>query len=236
MFNATILTLYPEMFPSVLGEALLGRAMRDGLWQLDITNIRDFAVDKHKKVDDTPYGGGAGLVMKPDIVSQAIDFTAKKQPNNKLIYLSPQGQPLTQKLAKELATEQGLTMLCGRFEGVDERVLEHYQPLEVSIGDYILFGGEVAAMVVLEATLRNLQGVLGNGDTLHEESFDFGENSALLLEYPHYTKPPFWNGREVPEVLKNGNHQEIANWRKQKAEEVTKIKRPDLWQKYSDKS
>lgn len=231
-FNATFITLFPELFPGTLGASLAGRALKDGLWQCDTINLRDHGVGKHADVDDTPYGGGAGMVLKPDVAASAIDAAQAAQPNNLLVNLSPRGETLSQPLAKELAQTSGITFLCSRFEGVDQRVLEHYQPREISIGDYILFGGEVAAMVVMEAVLRNIPSVLGNHDTTDEESFDFGENSALLLEYHQYTKPPFWGDYNVPDVLKSGHHGDIAKWRKAQAETITKERRKDLWQLY----
>jgi len=231
-FNATFITLFPELFPGTLGASLAGRALAEKKWDCHTINLRDHGVGKHNDVDDTPYGGGAGMVLKPDVAASAINAAQSAQPNNLLINLSPRGELLTQSVAKELAQAAGITFLCSRFEGVDQRVLDHYQPCEISIGDYILFGGEVAAMAVMEAVLRNIPSVLGNHDTVDEESFDFGENSALLLEYHQYTKPPFWGDYNVPDVLKSGHHGDIAKWRKAQAETITKERRKDIWQHY----
>jgi tRNA (guanine37-N1)-methyltransferase len=230
-----ILTLYPEMFPGVLGHALAGAALRDGLWELQVRNIRDYATDKHRTVDDTPYGGGAGMVMKADVVASAIDDARLWLPDAQLMFMTPRGTVLQQ--AHIVAwvnapAPQDYIILCGRFEGIDERLIEEYQPIEVSIGDYVLFGGEVAAHVLMEAMLRHHQGVLGNQHTTHEESFTLGEKNACLLEYPHYTKPPLWNGRSVPEVLLSGHHQHIHAWRWAQAERITQQRRKDLWVAY----
>ncbi len=196
-------------------------------------SLRDFAHDKHKMVDDTPYGGGAGMVMKPDVVGAAIDAAITRHHGDCLVSLTPRGAPFTQNIAEKLAIMQGLIMLCGRFEGVDERVNAHYQPLELSLGDFILFGGEVAAMAVAEAVIRLLPQVVGNESTHREESFSLGQESTLLLEYPHYTKPPFWKGLGIPEVLTSGHHERIAQWRWKEAERITKERRPDMWERYS---
>jgi len=251
--SATILTLYPEMFPGPLGHSLAGRALQEGLWRLETLNIRDFAFDKHKTVDDTPYGGGAGMVMKPDVVAAAIEAAKTKHPEATLIHFTPRGRVLTQGLVKEMtglpdnrmtgkqssghpvirsSGHPSLILLCGRFEGIDERLIQYYQPLEISIGDYVLLGGELAAMVLLEAMVRLLPGVVGNPETHAEESFDLDEDSALLLEYPHYTKPPKWQGMGVPEVLTSGNHARISAWRRGEAERITHERRPDIWKKY----
>ncbi len=232
VFSANILTIFPEMFPGPLACSLPGKALEQGLWELGTINLREFAEDKHQSVDDTPYGGGAGMLMKPDVVGRAIDQALTQQPDTHLIHLSPRGAPLTQAIVDNLAEKQSLTMLCGRFEGVDERINQHYQPQEISIGDFVLFGGELAAMVLLEAVLRQIPGVLGNPDTKSEESFSLGKERALLLEYPHYTKPPFWQGLDVPEVLVSGHHERIDQWRREEAERITKERRPDLWERY----
>jgi tRNA (guanine37-N1)-methyltransferase len=221
-----ILTLFPEMFPGALGYSIIGDALERGLWTLNAVNIRDFATDKHKTVDDTPFGGGAGMVMKPDVIEAAL--TSLPQPGRK-IYLSPRGKPLTQALAAEFSGESALTLLCGRYEGVDARVLEAYGVEEVSIGDYVLAGGEVAAMALLEAVLRLLPGVLGNSATLNEESF-----SQSLLEYPHYTRPAKWFDKtgqiwDIPPVLASGHHAAIQAWRQEQSEALTRSRRPDLW-------
>lgn len=233
-YPITFLTLFPEMFPGTLGTSLPGKALENGLWSCKALDIRAFATDKHRMVDDTPYGGGAGMVMKPDVVGAAIEAAQAQTPGARLIHLTPCGVPFTQTLAAELATEPGMIMLCGRFEGVDARVSAYYEPLEVSLGDFVLFGGEVAAMAVAEAALRHIPQILGNNETLREESFALGEESALLLEYPHYTKPPFWKGLGVPEVLAGGHHGRIAAWRREEAERVTRERRPDLWKIYKE--
>ncbi len=236
-FTASILTLYPKMFPGVLGFSLAGRALENDLWRLNAINIRDFATDKQHTVDDVTCGGGAGMVMKPDVVGRAIEAAEAQNIGARLVHLTPRGVPFTQKIAEELAQESGIILLCGRFEGIDERVNIHYQPLELSIGDYVLFGGEVAAMVVLEAILRQLPNILGNKDTLEEESFCIGEENTGLLEYSHYTKPPSWQASNgdvlsVPEVLLSGNHAKIKQWRQMEAERITRLRRPDLWERY----
>ncbi|MFO1241964.1 MAG: tRNA (guanosine(37)-N1)-methyltransferase TrmD [Rickettsiales bacterium] len=237
-----ILTLYPEMFPGPLGHSLPGKALADGIWAYETIHIRDFATDKHRTVDDTPYGGGAGMVMKPDVVAAAIDAAKAKLPDARVIHFTPRGQVLTQGMIKEIFTlpsreghiSPSFILLCGRFEGIDQRVIDHYQMLEISIGDYVLFGGELASMVFLEAALRHIPGMVGNPETLDEESFSIGKESALLLEYPQYTKPPSWRGHDVPEVLTSGHHERISTWRRNQAEAVTKERRPDLWIKYKD--
>lgn len=226
MMKFTIVTLFPDLFPGALAHSITGRALQDGLWSLDTVHIRDFGLGKHQSVDDYPYGGGAGQLMRPDVVAAAIDAAKQKNPQAKVIYMSPCGSPLTTKKAQELSQESGLILLCGHYEGVDARVIESHVDEELSIGDYILTGGEVAVPVVVDAVLRHVPGVLGNAETLHEESFDDG-----LLEYPQYTRPAQWQGKEVPAVLLSGNHQKIAQWRKEQSLERTKLRRPDLWQK-----
>lgn len=229
------LTLYPEIFPATLGYGVAGRALKAKTWSYDTLNIRNFATDKHNKVDDTPYGGGAGMVMKADVLASAIDAAQHMLPNAPLLLPSPHGKILTQPYSHQLAsTHNTYIFICGRFEAIDQRIIHHYQPLEVSIGDYILFGGEVASLTIAESMLRYVDGVLGNPDTHHEESFMIGKDCAGLLEYPHYTKPPLWNGYHVPEVLTSGNHQRINAWRRAQAEAVTQEKRPDLWKEYSN--
>jgi len=224
-WRATVLTLFPEMFPGALGLSLAGKALADAKWALEIIDIRYFATDKHRSVDDTPSGGGAGMVMRADIASAAIDAArASLPPDTPTIYLSPRGRPLTQTRARELAAGPGTILLAGRFEGVDERVLEARQLEEVSIGDYVLSGGELASMVLIDAVVRLLPGVAGNEASLAEESFSSG-----LLEYPHYTRPREWEGRAIPEVLLSGDHAAIAKWRREQAESLTKQRRPDLW-------
>lgn len=232
MFTFTFLTLFPEMFPGPLGFSLPGKALEAGLWRCDTLDLRTFATDKHHMVDDAPYGGGAGMVMKPDVVGAAIEAAQQQNPGARLVYLTPRGTPLTQSLAGELAGGDGLILLCGRFEGVDERICDYYQPLEVSLGDFVLFGGEVAAMALAESILRHIPQMVGNDETLHEESFSLGEESALLLEYPHYTRPPFWKGLGIPDVLASGHHERISGWRREEAERITCERRPDLWKEY----
>ena len=222
-WQATVLTLFPEMFPGPLGVSLVGRALQDGLWHLSTRNIRDFACDKHRSVDDTPAGGGAGMVMRADVAATAIDAAISNAPNLPRIYLSPRGAPLTQKRVRDLARGPGVVLFCGRFEGLDQRVIEARQLEEISIGDYVLSGGEIAAMVLIDACVRLLPGVIGAEASLSEESF---END--LLEYPHYTRPRLWEGREIPNVLLSGYHARIARWRREQAEKLTRQRRPDL--------
>ena len=228
MFKATILSLFPEIFPSVLGGSLVGKALEKRVWQLNTLQIRDFATDKHKTVDDTPYGGGAGMVMRPDVLDAAVREALQKQPNSQIIYFTPRGIPFNQKLAHELV-KKDLIMVCGRFEGVDERFLQAHDILEISLGDFVLSGGEIAAMAVLDACVRLLPDVIGSQESLNEESFAIDGNFAGLLEYPHYTKPPIWNGQTVPEVLLSGNHASIKEWRLGQARDLTRKLRPDLW-------
>ena len=232
-WRATVLTIFPEMFPGPLGLSLAGKALADGKWALDIVDIRDFATDKHRSVDDTPAGGGAGMVMRADIAAAVIDAArADARPDTPVIYLSPRGYPFMQEQARELAGGPGIILLCGRFEGIDERVLQARNVEEISIGDYVLSGGELAAQVVIDAVVRLLPGVAGNESSLAEESF-----AAALLEYPHYTRPREWEGRAIPEVLLSGDHKRIAEWRREQAEKLTKQRRPDLWQRHrNDKS
>lgn len=229
--HISILTLFPDLFPGPLGASLTGQALAARTWSLDPINIRDFATDRHKTVDDTPFGGGAGMVLKPELVESAL-LSIPPERRGKRIYLSPRGTPLTQQLATELAQESALTLLCGRYEGVDQRVLDAYDFQEISIGDYVLTGGEMAAMVLIDAVLRLLPGVLGNSDTHLDESFYNG-----LLEYPHYTRPAIWldkNGHShhTPPVLLSGHHADIRQWRQVEAETLTAKRRPDLWDAY----
>jgi tRNA (guanine37-N1)-methyltransferase len=228
-FRSKILTLFPEMFPGPLGLSLPGQALARGDWQIEALPIRDFATDKHKTVDDTPYGGGAGMVLKADVVAAAIR-AAKSDLAAPVIYLSPRGRPLTQARVEQLAAGPGVILLCGRYEGVDQRVLDAEGVEEVSIGDYVLAGGELPAMVLLEAVVRLLPGTLGNEATHDEESFSPANGG--LLEYPHFTRPASWEGREVPAVLAGGNHAEITKWRRAEAEKLTESRRPDLWAAY----
>lgn len=226
--QATILTLFPEIFPGTLGHSIFGNALEKGLWSLNTINFREFAVGKHANVDDTPYGGGAGMVMRADVVGPALESIPHQ---SRVIHLSPRGKPLTQAMALELSQEKALTLLCGRFEGVDQRVIDYYNIEEISIGDYVLAGGEVAAQVLLEAVLRLIPGILGEKSSMEEESFALTTDYAGLLEYPHYTRPPSWNGHDVPEVLLSGHHENVKKWRKEQAETLTKARRPDMWQR-----
>jgi tRNA (guanine37-N1)-methyltransferase len=220
-WRATVLTLFPEMFPGPLAFSLAGRALQGGIWSLHAVNIRDFATDRHRTVDDSPYGGGAGMVLRPDVVDAAVASVADDRP---LVFLTPRGRPLAQRDAQRYAAAPGIVLLCGRYEGVDQRVIEARAMQEVSIGDYVLSGGELAALVLLDTTVRLLPGVMGAADSAAEESF-----SHRLLEYPHYTRPAEWHGRPVPNVLLSGDHAAVATWRRAEAERVTRERRPDLW-------
>ena len=222
-FKATVLTLYPEMFPGHLGMSMSGRALTDGLWQLETVQIRDFATGKHRNVDDTPSGGGAGMVLRADVVARAIDAASSQDDLRPRILMSPRGKPLTQSRARELASGDGAIILCGRFEGVDERVIEARQLEEISIGDYVLSGGEPAALTLLDVVVRLIPGVMGNEASGTNESFEGG-----LLEHPHFTRPALFEGRLIPEVLMSGNHKKIADWRHEQSLELTKSRRPDV--------
>ena len=222
MLQAQVFTLYPEIFPGPLNKGLYGKAMAKKLWNLNVINIRDAATDKHKTVDDTPYGGGSGMLLKPDVLANSIDRNVKK--GDKIFYLSPKGKIFDQKLAQELSKEKSFSLICGHFEGVDERVLSTRNIVEISIGDFILSGGETAALVVLDSVLRLLPGVLGNEKSVSEETFENG-----LLEYPQYTKPQIWEEKSVPEVLLSGDHGKIKDWRLSQSEAITRDRRPDLW-------
>ena len=222
-FKAKILTIFPEIFPGFLGTSLTGKALKEGLWSIEAVNIRDYAFDKHGSVDDTPCGGGAGMIMRPDVLGEAIEHN---HTGEKIIYMSPKGKPLTQAKVRELSKLDELTIICGRFEGIDERVLEEYDIEEISIGDYILTGGEQAAMIMLDAIVRLLPGVLGNAASTENESFE-----TQLLEYPQYTRPIEWKGRKVPEILLSGHHENVAKWQKEQALQITKQRRPDLLEK-----
>jgi tRNA (guanine37-N1)-methyltransferase len=224
-WRALVLTLFPEMFPGPLGASLAGQAREAGIWSLEALQIRDFGLGKHRQVDDTPAGGGAGMVLRADVLGPAVDHALTLSPDAPLIYLSPRGTPLTQSLARDLAEGPGVTLLAGRFEGVDERVIQTKRLKEISIGDYVLAGGELAAMVLIEACVRLLPGVVGAAESLSEESFEQG-----LLEHPQYTKPRDWCGRTIPEVLLSGDHKKIADWRRAEAERLTADRRPDLLQ------
>jgi tRNA (guanine37-N1)-methyltransferase len=222
-WRATVLTLFPEMFPGPLGVSLAGQALTADVWSLRTVALRDFGLGKHRAVDDTPAGGGAGMVMRADVLAAAIDDVRAAEPDAPLLYLSPRGAPLDQARVRELSAGAGVVLLAGRFEGIDERVIEARQMQEVSIGDYVLSGGELAAMVLIDACVRLLPGVMGSQDSLEQESFE-----TALLEYPHYTKPREWEGRAIPEVLLSGDHKKVADWRRKQAERLTLERRPDL--------
>jgi tRNA (guanine37-N1)-methyltransferase len=225
-WDARVLTLFPEMFPGPLGDSLAGKAMASGLWSLRTIDIRDFAQDRHATVDDTPFGGGPGMVMRADVVDDAIESVAGEV--GPLVYLTPRGRRLDQALVGELAAGPGMTVLCGRYEGIDERVIESRDFTEISLGDFVLSGGEPAAVALIDACVRLLPGVMGDAASLEEESFQSG-----LLEYPHYTRPAEWHGRSVPEVLVSGHHEKIRAWRREQAERITRERRPDLWDRYT---
>ena len=225
MWQAKVFTLYPEVFPGPLSKGLYGKALSKKLWNLNIVNIRDAAVDKHKTVDDAPYGGGSGMLLKADVLAKSLD--ENKNEGERIIYLSPKGKKFDQDYAQELSNEKSVSLICGHFEGVDERVLSTRNIEEVSIGDYVLSGGETAAFVVLDSILRLLPGVLGNENSKIDESFENG-----LLEYPQYTKPQIWEEKAVPEVLLSGDHSKIKDWRLSQSEAITRVRRPDLWEKY----
>ncbi|MDA1091290.1 MAG: tRNA (guanosine(37)-N1)-methyltransferase TrmD [Proteobacteria bacterium] len=227
-WKAKVLTLFPEMFPGSLGLSLAGQGLKDGGWSLEPVNIRDFAHDKHRSVDDAPFGGGPGMVMRPDVVSDAIDASTQVDPDLSLIYLTPRGRPLTQRRVRQLAEGPGVALLCGRFEGLDERVLDAHVIEEISLGDFVLSGGEAAAIAVIDACVRLLPGVIGAPQSLAEESFE-----KDLLEYPQYTRPQDWNGRLVPDVLVSGHHEKVRAWRRQQAEDITRERRPDLWARHA---
>jgi len=226
-FAATVLTLYPEMFPGPLGASLAGRALAAGAWSLKTVQIRDFASNKHHTVDDTPAGGGAGMVLRVDVLAAAVDHALATRPRCPVLAMTPRGKPITQTRIRELAAGPGVTLLCGRFEGFDERIFEGRPVEEVSLGDIVLSGGEPAAIAILDACIRLLPGVMGAPSSGAEESFEEG-----LLEYPHYTRPQEWEGRTIPEVLRSGDHAKISAWRKQRAEDDTRSRRPDLWERH----
>jgi tRNA (guanine37-N1)-methyltransferase len=229
-WTARVLTLFPDAFPGPLGASLTGRALADGLWRLETVQIRDFAADRHRTVDDSPAGGGAGMVMKPDVLAAALDAAYPGLPRKDwpAIHLSPRGAPLTQARVRALAAGAGVTLLCGRFEGVDQRVIEARGLEEVAVGDFVMTGGEIAAMALIDAAVRLIPRVLGNAESAVEESFSHG-----LLEFPQYTRPTDWEGRAIPEVLLSGHHGKIAAWRRSQAERLTKERRPDLWRAYA---
>lgn len=230
-WTAKIITLFPDAFPGILGLSLTGKALDQGLWRLETIDLRPLGKGKHLNVDDTPAGGGAGMVLRADVVDEALGQAADRTPPDRarwpLIYLSPRGKPFDQATARRLAVADGITLLCGRFEGVDQRVLDHHGIEEISLGDFVLTGGEIAATALIDATVRLIPRVLGNHQSTEEESFSEG-----LLEFPHYTRPTVWQGREIPEVLQSGHHANIASWRKAMAERLTKERRPDLWRAY----
>ena len=228
-FAATILTLYPEMFPGPLGVSLAGRAREEGKWSLEAVQIRDFAIGKHRTVDDTPAGGGAGMVLRADVLGAAIDHAKAHNPDSPIIAMTPRGTPLSQARVRELSAGPGVIILCGRFEGFDERIFAARGVEEVSVGDIVLSGGEPAAIMLLDACIRLLPGVMGAASSGTEESFEQG-----LLEYPHYTRPVEWEGRTIPEVLRSGDHAKIAGWRKTQSEIDTRLRRPDLWERHED--
>jgi tRNA (guanine37-N1)-methyltransferase len=225
-WQAQIITLMPEAFPGILGNSLTGRALKDGIWQLHTVALRQFGEGKHRNVDDTPAGGGAGMVLRPDIMGRAIEHAIARAPGP-LVYLSPRGKRFDQKMARDWAALPGVTLICGRFEGLDQRVLDHYRIAEVSLGDFVMTGGELAAQAMLDATVRLLPGVLGNSESTEEESHSNG-----LLEHPQYTRPADWMGRAIPDVLMSGHHGKVAQWRQEQAEQITRTRRPDMWEAY----
>jgi tRNA (guanine37-N1)-methyltransferase len=229
-WRTIVVTLFPELFPGPLAASLAGDALKRGLWSLDTVALRDFGIGRHRQVDDTPAGGGAGMVLRADVVAAALDAARAKAPDVPAVYLSPRGEPLTQALVRELAAAPGVILLAGRFEGLDQRVIEARALREVSIGDYVLSGGELAAMVLIDAVVRLLPGVVGKVASLAEESFEAG-----LLEYPHYTRPRGWEGLTIPEALLSGDHKRIAEWRRTEAERLTRERRPDLWARHTGK-
>ena len=228
MFLSRIFTLYPEYFPGYLNKGLFGKALSAKIWNLETVNIRDYTFDKHRTVDDTPYGGGNGMLIKADVLAKSLDENIKEK--EKIIYLSPKGKLFNHQYAKKLSNEKSINFICGHFEGIDERIIKSRDIEEVSIGDFILSGGEVATFVVLDAILRFIPGVLGNENSTEEESFENG-----LLEYPQYTKPQIWEDKGVPEVLLSGDHAKIKDWRLSQSEDITRRQRPDLWEKYLNK-
>ncbi len=231
-WKAKVITLFPNCFPGVLGESLTGKALQEGLWQLEPIDLRPFGEGKHRNVDDTPAGGGAGMVLRADVLGRAIEAAQQTAKGRwPILYLSPRGAPFTQAMAQNLAQADGVTLLCGRFEGVDERVIEQYDIQEVSLGDFVLTGGEIAAQALIDATVRLIPNVLGNQASTQEESFSNG-----LLEHPQYTRPAAWKGRDIPAILTSGDHAKVADWRHKMSQALTKARRPDLWARYKDKT
>ena len=228
MLTFQIFTLYPELFPGPFNDGIFGKALEKKIWDLKIIDIREYANDKHKTVDDTPYGGGSGMLLKPDVIAKSLDINTTK--NEKIFYLSPRGKIFNQSIAKNLSKEKKINIICGHFEGIDQRVLDHRNIEEISIGDFVLSGGETASYVFLDAILRLIPGVIGNENSKNEESFENG-----LLEYPQYTKPQIWEEKSVPNVLLSGDHAKIKDWRLSQSEAITRVRRPDLWQKYNNK-
>lgn len=232
-WRAKVITLFPNSFPGVLGESLTGRALQDGLWALESIDLRIFGRGKHRDVDDTPAGGGAGMVLRPDVVGDALSFAQRNTPADRkkwpIVYLSPRGKRFDQKMARRFSQAEGITLLCGRFEGVDQRALDAFEVEEVSLGDFILTGGEIAAQALIDATVRLIPRVLGNAESAEEESFSHG-----LLEHPQYTRPTDWQGRRIPDILLSGHHAKIAEWRTEQSKALTKERRPDLWRAYQD--
>lgn len=234
LFSAIILTLFPEMFPGPLGHSLAGKALERGIWNLLTLNIRDFALDRHATVDDSPFGGGVGMVMKPDVIDRAVSHAKTILPSAEVIYFSPRGEPMRQEIINTYK-DQNVILLCGRFEGIDQRVLEHHRMREISLGDFVLSGGELPALAFVDACVRLLPGVISKPEATAQESFGIHSKYAGLLEYPHYTRPSVWNDVEVPAVLLSGNHEEIEAWRLEQARIVTASRRPDLWEKIHKK-
>jgi tRNA (guanine37-N1)-methyltransferase len=232
-WRAKVVTLFPNSFPGVLGESLTGRALQDGLWALETIDLRIFGRGKHRDVDDTPAGGGAGMVLRPDVVGDALSFAQRDAPTDRnkwpIVYLSPRGKRFDQKMAQRFSKAEGITLLCGRFEGVDQRALDAFEVEEVSLGDFVLTGGEIAAQALIDATVRLIPRVLGNAESAEEESFSHG-----LLEHPQYTRPTDWQGRRIPDILLSGHHAKIAEWRTEQSKDLTKKRRPDLWRAYQD--
>ncbi len=235
-FHATILTLFPEMFPGPLGYSLAGKALEKGLWSYEVINIRDYGIGPHKQVDDEPYGGGDGLVLRPDVLGNALEEALNRRPGSAIYYLSPKGEKLTQSKLRAISSGETreVIIICGRYAGIDERLIDHYNISQLSIGDYIISGGELAALVLLDGCIRLIDGVVSTPGSVFEDSFSFEKNNEVgLLEYPQYTRPKNWKGNNVPEVLLSGNHSETRKWRLEKAKEITKEKRPDIWKKYN---